>query len=424
MFGAKFVTRSSTPKTELTGLLADTWWFGLSQRVSESAFLELAHLRVRQGFLAVQLVVGIPPEVGPQNPNAASSVGPAWTLLGEINQPYLRLAAQRVALLNDLGLRVIVYGAWGHQIKWLGREKMVNWWRALVSHLDSLDVIYCLSGESNLWIGQENSLLPDRSTDDLWQTRTTRQPWIRRNSLARIIMRRLRDLRKKPDAHLQQQRRHDWSYVLDALAAMTDKPLIVHPNSGETGFQAVENPQCLSANTTQTGHSKAARNSLWQLPLEELNRQQQLFINLEPWYEGINDNFYAQDQLYAYWVTMLAGAASFCYGAHGIWNAGDGRFLSHWGKQTMAQAMALDTPRLLGLSHRQFLRHKDLDRTSYEVRGERLLFISRSGFGGRITFYPDIAHSEEQSSGRIWLPLQGNFADELPNSGPAVIFDP
>ena len=74
--------------------LCDTWWYGLTQRVDNKRFEELARLRAQQGFNSVQTVVGIPPEVGPENPNASSEVGPAWNLQGEFNQDYLRHARE------------------------------------------------------------------------------------------------------------------------------------------------------------------------------------------------------------------------------------------------------------------------------------------------------------------------------------------
>lgn len=391
--------------------------------MSDEAFIELAMLRVQQGFSAIQLVVGIPPEVGPQHPDAASMFGPAWNLQGEFNREDLRLAVRRTALLNELGLRVIIYGAWGHQIKWLGRENMVHWWQELVNHFDDLDVIYCLTGESNLWIGQENILLPDRSTGDLWQTQAGHGPWAKLASHVKNRLRRFQPVRHRGNNYRLQQRRQYWSTVLEALANMSDQPLIIHTKARETGYQAVENPELLSANTTQTGHNETMRNALWQIPLGELNRDpKQVFINLEPWYEGINDKFYVQDLLFSYWVTMLAGAASYCYGAHGIWNVGDGRFLAYWGRQTFSEAMELKSPALLGLSHQQFLSHQGLGTTIYKQHKGKLLHIARKGNGQSICFYPDVAGVDDLANGQIWLPLHGRFVHTLPQSGPVVFF--
>ena len=146
------------------------------------------------------------------------------------------------------------------------------------------------------------------------------------------------------------------------------------------------------------------------------------FINLEPWYEGIKDQFWAADQMFAYWVTMLAGAISYCYGAHGIWNVGDGRFLAHWGKQTFAQALALDTPRLIGLSHEQVLKWSDSgDEVFYQTAGQELTTIGRKQGGKSIQFFPDVARAQCVPDGRIWLPLEGASSCALPPRGQVVI---
>ena len=122
--------------------LCDTWWCGLTQRVDDKKFEELAQLRVRQGFTTVQMVVGIPPEVGPENSNASSEVGPAWNLRGEFNQDYLKHSREKVKYLNSLGLSAILYGAWGQQIEWLGEKSMKDWWGEIIKNFDDLDVMY------------------------------------------------------------------------------------------------------------------------------------------------------------------------------------------------------------------------------------------------------------------------------------------
>ena len=406
----------------VANFLADTWWFGLSKRLPAQDFKDLAVLRARQGFSAIQLVVGVPPEVGPENENAKSQVGFPWTLSGDFNQKYLDLARDRIQYLNDLGFVVIVYGAWGHQIEWLGKEGMTEWWFHIIEALDSLDVVYCLCGESNLWIGEESKLLPAKSTDDLV-----------RSQILPILHPRIKDFLARAITHLKRQllkhqfekRRNAWSFVLDKIAQRTNKPIIIHPIPGETGYEAVSNPELLSVNTVQTGHDARARNRLWQLPLALLknNRAHGGYINLEPWYEGIRDQFWAEDQLFSYWVTMLAGATSYCYGAHGIWNVGDGKFLAHWGKQTFAQARTLDTPRLLGLSHEQYLLRSDHGSEAfYQTAGKELVTIGRKAGSQAIQFFPDVAKAPHVPAGKMWLPLEGIFTEVVPSKGQVVIF--
>jgi hypothetical protein len=409
--------------SRIAGFLADTWWFGLSRRLPGRDFKDLATLRAAQGFSAIQLVVGVPPEVGPENENAQSQVGFPWTLDGHFNLEYLKLARDRIQYLDDLGFVVIVYGAWGHQIEWLGKKRMTEWWLKIIETLDSRNVIYCLCGESNLWIGKASKLLPDKSTDDLVTSRVASS--LLHPRIKGLLIRATRWFTKRPHRRQLERRRNAWSYVLERISRRTNTSIIIHPTSEETVYEAVFNPELLSANTVQTGHDTRARNRLWQLPLALLKNDHahKGYINLEPWYEGIRDQFWAEDQMFSYWTTMLAGAISYCYGAHGIWNVGDGRFLAHWGKQTYTEALALDTPRLLGLSHKQYLLRNDPGaETFYHAEGERLTMIGRRAGAKLVQFFPDIAKTSHVPAGKIWLPLKGAFAEALPPKGQVVIF--
>jgi hypothetical protein len=401
------------------GLLVDTWWFGLTGRLDRSRFIDLGKLRASQGFNAIQLVVGVPPEVGPLNENACSEAGVPWQLDGAINDAYLRLARERIGQLNALGLKVIVYGAWGHQMAWMGREWMARWWSCIVESVGDLDVIFCLTGESNLWIGEEDRLLPDRMSGDL--ARSSVLNWLpgRLHGPARRVYSRFA-VRRTPK--LSAARRADWGFVLDRLAELTDRPIIIHTLPGESAVTVVDNNHLLAANTIQTGHSEDKRNDLWQIPRREKEKSpEQPFINLEPWYEGILGRFGAADQLYAYWTSMLAGASGYCYGAHGIWNVGDGQFLAHWGDQTFDHAMSLDTPRLIGLSHRLWLACEAPADLFQEIREGRLAVIGCRAGEWEIRFYPEVKDVRPIPKGRIWLPLTGDFSLSLPANGSVVI---
>jgi hypothetical protein len=219
-------------------------------------------------------------------------------------------------------------------------------------------------------------------------------------------------------------RYQDWSFVLERIATQTDHPIIIHTTRGEPSENAVINAHLLAAHTVQTGHDLAVRKELWQRPIKSAKRKMtKPYINLEPWYEGILNQFGAKDQLFAYWVSMLAGAVSHCYGAHGIWNVGDGRFLAHWGQQTFVQAAALDTPRLLGLSHQQYMEWEvGKGQPFYETSGEELVSIGRKMQNKTVQFFPDIAKNNHALTGKIWLPMAGRFADDLPASGPVIVF--
>lgn len=402
----------------IINFLADTWWYGLSQRLSEEDFKSLAQLRAKQGFSAIQLVVGVPPAVGPENDNTKSLVGFPWNLRGAFNQDYLRLARERIGYLNSLGLTAIVYGAWGYQIKWLGRDGMLKWWRQIIRALDSLDVIYCLTGEVDLWIGEEFKLLPDRSTDDFV---------IRSYNIPRRILRKIRRIiRRITTKHQTRKRQSDWSFILAEVSRLTERSLLIHKTTclSQAGLEFISNPDLLSAYTIQTGHSPKSRKDIWELPCRFLRENpNRRLINLEPWYEGIMGRFWLIDQLFAYWVSVLAGAAAYCYGAQGIWNVGDGNFLANWGKQTFEQAVALDTPRLIGLSHRQFRKQGGFKGEVFcKTKGGHLITIGKRHGHKLIQFFPDVSKAKHVPKGKIWLPLKGTFTESLPKRGQVVIF--
>lgn len=388
----------------------------MTARLSDEDFRKLVDLRVSQGFTAAQFVVGIPPETTPENPNAASPYGAAWTRDGVFNRDYLQYARQRMVALNRAGLTGIIYGAWGPQINWLGTQRMIDWWKEVLAISADLDVIYCLSGESNLQAGPGDMVLMGKHHPIY---RILSRAAERYTPVRRVVRRLFRH------PALLRARRQAWSRVLDSIARLTEKPILVHPNPHETGFDCVDNPQLLAANTAQTGHSLDARPRLHQLPLAHTAAHDPAgrgYINLEPWYEGIRDKFFAVDQLYAYWVSMLAGAISHCYGAHGIWNVGDGEFLGHWGSQTFAQALALDTPRLLGLSHRlitPYLEHKA--EVHLQEEEGKLVCLEKVVEGVTFTFIPEIRRVKTIPHGQFWLPLAGHYAPHLPEQGQVVI---
>lgn len=387
-------------------LLCDTWWYALTKRMSRKQFERLARLRKRQGFTAIQLVVGIPPEVGPEHQSAASEVGSAWSLRGKINWDYLKLAREKISFLNSLGFTAIVYGAWGHQMGWMGTKFFKNWWQAIIDHLDSLNVMYCISGESNLWTGHEKFLLPDKSTDDLSAI-----------GFAKKILDRFSFFKNNTNA--KKIRKRQWSEVLEFVSEKTRRPLIIHTIPNEFSYEAVFNPELLSAVTVQTSHHESSRNKLWQMVMTAKERYPDLpFINLEPWYEGIRNRFFTQDQLFAFWVSVFAGSNGFCYGAHGVWNMGDGKFLAHWGKQTFEQAVALETPALLGESFALLQKLKLSGKSEIVYKNDVLLQIKR----GNLIYIPDTSLQPlPKKYAKLWSPVSGAFIKQMSPSSQVVV---
>jgi hypothetical protein len=383
-------------------VLADTWWYGMSRRWNREQFGELAGLRRKQGFDAVQIVVGIPPEVGPLHRDAASEAGAAWDLSGEPNAAYLSFARDRLSLLLTAGLRPIVYGGWGPHADWIRVEGMKRWWGELARSLRGLDVIYCLCGEIDLHCEVPHALLPDRSTADL------RPPNVVDRALRRVTHAAFPQLR--PDAR-RAHRIEAWREVLRHARAQVGQSLLVHTTGTTTAFELFGDDPDLLANTTQTGHDWNARHLLYERPTQHLRRfPNRPFMNLEPWYEGIHGSFGTSEQLFAFWASKLAGSTGHVYGAQGIWNIGDGQFLGHWGGQTLAQAIRLEAPAMLGKLHRWFRAHRIDALSPFIRRGTdgRVRSVGRRDEKRSVELLLEPDHEVDESA--IRLDLDGNLA--------------
>lgn len=416
------------PRQPIDGFLADTCWYGLTNRLNEKEFLSLVALRAQQGFQAIQLAVCIPSEIGPLHPNARSEASFPWLFEGpvekrgplkvKINHDYLDLARERIRMVNDHGLGAIVYGAWGNQIEWIGSESMKEWWEELISKLNDLNVIYCLTGESNILIGAERKLFPDKSFEDFESVKGRKRipdpiwylfsRYLRPYAFDKLVR------RNKLNTRIEQ-----WSEVLESVAKQTDKPLLLHPAAGYHSHNSVKNPQHLSAVTAYTGHFQAARASLWREP-ERLRKAYPgvPYINLESWYEGIKNTFGTADQIFSFWVSMLSGAVAHCYGAQGIWNVGraDDNFLNYWGSQTYDDAIRLKTPELMVKSYKElvsFLSGEKGERFSLKTKRNELAEIGmETASGKQIFYYPNTALMNEiQSGDAYWDPLLGEYID-------------
>ncbi len=428
------------PRQQVKPFLADTHWYSLTQRLSKTELVKLASLRQKQGFNAIQLAVCIPPEVGPLNPNAQSEVGFPWLIkkpLGKevieinTNPAYLNLAREKIKMINEQGLGVIVYGAWGHQIEWTGTENMKRWWGELTDTLNDLEVMYSLTGESNISIGSERKLFPDKALGNFASTTARKQiPDPIRYFLSRYIRPQVFDKLVRRNA--LHARIEEWSEVLDFLAQQTDKPLLLHPAAGYNSHNSVTNPEQLSAVTAYTGHFESAKNSLWKTPKKLRKAHPKVpYINLEPWYEGIKNKFWTEDQLFGFWTSMLSGAAAHCYGAQGVWNVGrtNDNFLNYWGTQTYEEALASKTPQLLGRSFAElqaFLSGEKGQEFNVKTTGNELTEIGmRTKSRKQVIYYPHTQVIQEiQQGDGYWNPLEAEYinpaASSIPNQ--LVIF--
>ena len=374
-------------------ILADTWWYGLTDRISLKDFRRLAERRQKEGFNAIQLVMGIPPEVEISSSQAYGGGKPAFSVDGStVNDEYIKSAVEKLKILHKHKLTPIIYGAWGHQIDKVGVDNMTNWWRLVVSKTEKYKPIYCLTGEI-----------------DFWQN----DPTIIHKLLNRVYGSRL----------LIKRRINKWLIVYDKLKTLTDRPIICHVTPYITSDDVSKS---FAATTVQTGHSYGSKQLIWSLPLK-FNKRKKPFINLEPWYEGICDGFWEEDQLFSFWSSMLAGAYGYCFGQHGVWNVGDGEFLAHWGGRTFKEAMQSDIAAKIGKSNKLFWCAKNMLQGEVKYIIDELPVFSISVLdrsGHRIAFSESIETAPCDTREMMYNLSKCRFESKNNfDSGQAVIFE-
>lgn len=121
----------------------------MTDRISTDEFYRLVQQRKDEGFSAIQLVMGIPPEVAINSPQSHGGGKPALYLQESnliINQDYIAVALEKIKILNKLHLKPIIYGGWGPQISQIGRNNMIEWRKRVIKVTEKFDPIYCLTG--------------------------------------------------------------------------------------------------------------------------------------------------------------------------------------------------------------------------------------------------------------------------------------
>ena len=94
----------SVERRPIEPFLADTCWYALTARMDKDLLLSFVEQRKAQGFTAIQLFVGVPPEIGPFNSNAESERGLPWQVENLVpNKKYLEMAREKIEAINKLG---------------------------------------------------------------------------------------------------------------------------------------------------------------------------------------------------------------------------------------------------------------------------------------------------------------------------------
>ncbi|MGC2332214.1 MAG: DUF4038 domain-containing protein, partial [Candidatus Acidiferrales bacterium] len=131
--------------------LGDTWWTGMSDRLSWDGFQRLTADRKAKGFTVVQIVAGLVPsneEQAPSDPGFCNEGGCVWEPGFErINPQFFDYADRRVEYLVNSGIAPAIVGAWHQALDQMGAVKMKKHWRYLIARYGAYPVFWIVGGE-------------------------------------------------------------------------------------------------------------------------------------------------------------------------------------------------------------------------------------------------------------------------------------
>lgn len=311
--------------------LADSWWYGMTKRMSLDVFARMARLRARQGFTVIQCVIGVPPEIDWQDENAGNSGGRPFLPNRELNPDYFAEVDQKVQILAREGLVPCIFGSWGHHIETVGPKPLLHLWLEIVRRYNKYPVVWCLTGEADLFPLPGYAGLSEKKSIT-YKLRSL--PKI--GGLVRFVQKTV----GADGGKLLDRRLAAWSEIAMVVKMRSKEHLMtVHPHRQLQASELFGNPAWLDIDAIQSGHSWESLKFAVRA-IRAARAQNKPLINLEPWYEGILGQFTAVAQRQAFWASFLSGVAGYSYGAHGLWQMATkaDKYMDQWGESDWESA--------------------------------------------------------------------------------------
>jgi len=300
--------------------LADTWWMGLSKRLSFPAdFKILTEDRKNKGFTVIQLVIGLFPDMNHFDKRCENEAGLPWEEeYARINPHYFDKADERLEYLVDSNLIPCILGAWGYYIHKMGEEKMKQHWRYIIARWGVYPVVWAIAGEGAMPYYLSTNGQRDRDRQI--------KSWTNIGNYIKKI---------DPFHHLVTIHPTDSSRTQVSDELLLDFTML---QAGHSGYPSVENAMRL---------------------INEDNKIQPAMptIMSEVNYEGIMHDTSAELQRLTFWTSILSGSAGFTYGANGIWQVntketpfGASPHGGTWGNTPWSEAMHYLGSKHIGLA--------------------------------------------------------------------------
>lgn len=312
--------------------LGDTWWMGLTKRLTWEGFKTLTADRVKKGFTVIQIVAGLYPDMGPFDPRGANEAGFPWEEnYTRINPAYFDAMDKRISWLVQNGLVPCIVGSWGYYIEFAGIEVMKKHWYNLVARYGAYPVIWCVAGEAVM----PYYLSPSWSDEEK-----------RREYVAKA--------------------RAGWTTIARYLRSIDPyrHPITIHPT--DCAHNMVDDLSTIDIDMLQTGHSDihSFANTINKI-VESINVAPRMPVVVgEVCYEGIMGASWENVQRLMFWASFLSGAIGYTYGANGIWQVntqtepfGPSPHGQSWGDTPWNEAYQLPGSKQLGISKRLLERY-------------------------------------------------------------------
>lgn len=307
--------------------LADTWWHGFAQRLSDAEFRNLATKRSAQGFSVVQIVAGLYPEMEPFAPEGRSNSGWVWHEgFTAPNLAWFHEADRRIRTLVEQDLVPCIFGSWANYLMAMDTSNMLRHWREMIARWGAYPVVWCLAGEPpGGWAhnGEFWNLVKAHVSD--WND-IKRFPFIASLVGNEVFVSSLEELQCRVRSSIEE-------YVSETLNRLNKvargvrelepfgRPITIHSDAGVDPWLAVKDESAVDFWLQQTGHAprdivaksvRAMKSTIAHIPTKPA-------INGEVCYEGIAGLYWHDTQRFLFWSHLLSGAAGHTYGAHGVW---------------------------------------------------------------------------------------------------------
>ena len=277
--------------------LGDTWWDGLCTRISLDEFKTLAADRHAKGFDVVQIIAGLDPDESPFDDRGRNEGGYVWEPgFARINPAYFDAADARIQALVGSELSPAIVGSWGFYLPLMGIDKAKKHWRNLIARYGAYPVTWIITGEvgATYWLAkhprEENQFQRQGSTE-----------------LAEYVH------SMDPYGHL----------------------ITAHPSYPNSARYEFSRESALDFDMLQTGHSGwgSAANVVAFTSADYSKTPAMPFLIGETMYEGHRQQNWQDTERFAFWASVMNGAAGYTYGAGGIWQM-NGKAVPHGASPT------------------------------------------------------------------------------------------